>query len=1081
MDEALAVRLERERAVARRLYRFARAVRTACLDIDARKGSVIDLPPPCDVLPATIAAADARIAAQDPSLKALVNAIKTDEQAALPRDTAAPFRDMSLLQWWALFGDFEVGLQRRLGEEPSEPPQRGFFSKPRVESTNARHFREGRVELTRGTGDPDPNSLHPIAWYVKYAKGIDGRAVAEVLAIHGSGGWMTWPDALLEFYDAVTHAAAKRFVSSLILPTSKDAPPPNASDFAKKLSDSARDLGLRSEVGGESAGEIAISPCGAWPNEEPSACLRQTTHNAGRRILPIFIHARPIAYVRSLAEQPSWSPRISELMRQADNSWPEHDALGSWLAHEIREPTLQIADALAAIGGFLGRSMAASTDRSAGFSEGIFLLQLQRVLNRCGIAVVGADTASRRLANRFPQNGRWALSINTGSVKIPFGETTKATCPASLADAIDRYDQFAWSCATLADISGKLAWTEVKEAFLVAGAWGEQWETVKCQLLDLPQEPSVSQSIESFHAVRTLSVRLEQSLRTLRSSDKPITLAHETLHATRRLRDVVAALLSLAGANVDNAGSDLYPPRIVAGDLAGDVDIGKWLDDPWWYGGGRGQRRCELKVRASRKDAAHVEEDLAAIGTTFTLSLPFATPADAALIACPGALIWSGDQAPPGYAQIIHDCLSGPVQQAIRKRGKIDFSGALDQLGSRFAAAGDANHFHEMVERAIRGDSSASACLSILRSDSRSALKCYPEVGEYDGKWTLLGPTPTDTELSFCFSEKPRGETIQIRFATSRDAAKRVISRGPDDGTGMQALARAIKEWGTDLPKPIKLHATAIVVQCDRHELFEEPLTKGIEAAAAILHMIAQQGDEDSAVALSAAKRDEGFEKLKAWLTAAGGKVEPEMWSCDLGSDSIPLEAQESPAEFHDHVPEGRIVVKGFCVLDPESGKKFSEFQGCRSAGPPPKHYHKLLSLGKSQGGERLVGWLRRTPEKKLQGREPYRADVYELYSILSRGFYSRQTAETPEWDLPAAVFGSARALVEEWYEGAFDCKAFPKESDKVEVYKDIDKSEIKNLEPGEIEGGLVRVVVRGFRSQTGKILAARVYKEPTS
>ena len=207
----------------------------------------------------------------------------------------------------------------------------------------------------------------------------------------------------------------------------------------------------------------------------------------------------------------------------------------------------------------------------------------------------------------------------------------------------------------------------------------------------------------------------------------------------------------------------------------------------------------------------------------------------------------------------------------------------------------------------------------------------------------------------------------------------------------------------------------------------------------------------------------------------------PETWSSDMGADSIPAEAQATPAEFHAQVQEGRIVVKRFGVLNHIAGTRLGDFQGCRSAGPPPQHYQKLLSLGEAPGCELLVGWLRRTPEKKLQGREPYRADVYELYSILSRGYYARQLGKTPEWDLPAVVFDSARTLVQEWYEGAFDCEAFPKEKDRVEVYTDIDNSEIKNLEPGEIEGGLVRVVIRGFRSQTGKVIPARVYKEPQS
>jgi len=1080
MDDALAVRLERERAVAHRLYRFVRAVRTACLDVDVRKETIIDLPPPCVVLPATIAVSDAKLAAQDPSLKALVSAIKTDGQVAAPRDAAALGRDMSLLQWWALFGDFEVGLQRRLGEASTEQPKKGLWSKPRVESTNASHLREGRVELTRGTGDPDPNTLHPIAWYVKYARVVDGRAVAEALAIHGTGGWKTWPDALLEFYDAVTHAAAKRFVATLVLPASKDAPPLNASEFAKKLSDSARDLGLRPEVAGDSAGEIVISPCGAWPTEEPSVCLRHATHNGGRHVLPIFMHARPITYFRSLVEQPSWPPRISELMGQADNSWPEHDALGSWLAHEIREPTRQIADALAAIGGILGRSLAASTDRTAGFPDGKFVLNLQRVLKRCGVVVVESGTASRRLANRFPQDGRWALSINAGTIKVSLGEAKKATCPAPLCDAIDRYDQFVWACATLADISGKADWIEAKEAVLGAGAWGEQWEQVKGQLLDLPQEPTVSQLVDSFHAVRTICLRLERSLRKLRASDKPSSLAHETLHATSQLRDVVAALLRLAGDNVDDACGDFYPPRIVDGDLAGDVDIGKWLDDPWWYGGGVARHKCDVKVRGSRTDAVHVEEEIAAIGRTFTLSLPFATPADEELIARTSALIWTGDQVPPGYAQIIHECLRTPFERAIRSRSKIDFSGAFDQLTNRFAANGDADRFHEMVDRAIRGEGSASACLSILRSDSRSAIKCFPDVSECDGKWTLQAPRPTDTELSFRFSEKPRNETIQITFATSRDKAKRSISRGPENGTGLQPLARRISEWCKDLPESLRINANNILRRSDRHELFGEQLTKGIESAAAILQLIAQSGAEGSAVALSAAQRDEGFQRLKAWLTAAGGKVEPETWSSDLGAESIPTEAQESPAEFHAHVPDGRIVVKGFRILGDPAGATFGDFQGCRSAGPPPQHYQKLMSLGERPGGERLVAWLRRTPGKKLQGHETYRSDVYELYSILSQTRYRRQKGTVPEWDLPSDVCDSARNLVEQWYVGVFDCQAFP-EKETVEIYKDIDKSEIKNLEPGEIEGGLVRVVARGFRYKTGKILEARVYKEPES
>jgi hypothetical protein len=1092
MDEALAERLAQERAAAVRLYRFAKAVRTAYLDEDAKTGSPIELPPPCDGLSATRNDADAKIAGQDPSLKALVNAIKADGEASLGGESVATRRDISLLQWWALFGDFEIGLQRRLGDESSaERSKWRPFSGQRKASTSASHFKEGRVELVRGAGDAGPKSLHPIAWYLQSnATGkVDGRSVGELLLLHGTGGWSTWLDVLCEFYDAVTHAAARTYATSWIPPASS---PPGDSAFAKrsaelakKITDSARDLGINlSESRGQAADEIVFSPCGTWPNEEAVVCLRPALHNGSRRITPISMRARPVAYARMPGEQTSWNSRVSELIRQADDSWPEHESFGKWLAQAMMDPTRQVAEALGATGCFLGRSLVAAADRVSGLSEDKFLLNLRNVLKRGGAAIVDSETSSRRLATRSARDGRWALSIDAGALTIPLGVAAKSTCPSQLLDAIDRYDQCVWASATIAEISRNPVWGEAMEAFLASGAWGEPWERVKGQLLDLPDEPASSQIAEVFHSLRKMSLRLEQALSKHEPSGTGSTSAPDTLLARNLLRDVVGVVLRMPGGNGRDVRCDFWPPRLVDGPSAGDVDIGKWLEDPWWYGGESGQFQCDFKVVASRRDVVRILEDIAGVGRSFTVSLPFATEADETLSACPGALIWSDGGSPPGYARTIHECLRTPVQHAIRNRLKIDFSAALEQLRNRFATS-DADRFHEMVELATDGDSRASACLSMLQSDKRLGLVCYPEVSECGGKVTLPPPSPADSILKFQFDASPRGETIEVHFATSRDKAIRTVSRGPKDPTGLQTLAFSIREWrrtlSDALQRDLKNITNEIMAGSDRREMFGEPLTKAIAAAGSLLQVIAQSGNEDAAATFPAAQRDDGFQRVKAWLSAAGAQVEPDAWSCEQGADSMPAEAQESAPEFNAHVPQGRVVVKGFGLFDRTTGTRVSRVQGCRSAGPPPRHYQKLLSLGDAPGGERLVAWLRRLAEKKLQGHEPYRSDVYELYSILSVGRYRRETGAAPEWDLQSDVFASARDLVEEWYEREFDCEAFPKEKDIVEVYSDIEKSEIRNLTPGEIEGGLVRVVVRGFKSRTGKILQARVYKEPLS
>jgi hypothetical protein len=1088
MDDALQVCLERERAVAARLYRFAKAVRAAYLEEASQQVTVFDLPSPSDGDSLKNAEADAKIALQDPSLKALVDAIRADGQTTVPLPGAARRQDMWLLQWWALLGDFEIALQRRLGAGSSSQQQRRFFPKPRNVSTNARYFREGRVELTRGTGDPGPNALHPIAWYVQCVSApvwtpyIDGRAVGEVLVLYGTGGWQKWHDVLFEFYDAVTHAASRRFVTSMGLRAFDGTHALPVADFAKSISESARVFGLPSQSPRAPAAEIVLSSSLDWPSEEVSLCLRPALQSDNRCIRPIVMTARPVAYVRSAGKRKDWGARTQELIRQADSSWPEHEAIGRWLAHEMRNPTRLVADALAAIGGVLTRSLGDPSDRTGAFTEEAFLLRLQGCLNRGGVAVIESETASRRLAIRSRLHGRWNLSIDGGSITIPLGQTQKVTCPLAMSDAIERFDQVAWSCAMLAAISNVPAWIEARDVLLSADGWAEKWECVKGQLLDLSQEPSDSQLIDSFHALRAICLRLDNALTRNGASVKPSSITSEIhRHARIRLRELVATILGLTGGQPHATRGGLYPPRITGGELAGDVDVGKWLDDPWWYGGESVRHPSHVSLRPSQQGVMHVEENVAAIGMAFIISIPFASSADEALSACPGALIWTRDPPPPRYLRMIHECLRTPVQHALRQQSTIDFSLGLESLSKRFAADDGANHFHEMIQLATNGDETASACLSALRSDSRFGLPCFPEVIESDGKWTIRAPRPSDAELAFRFSDTPRNETIQIRFAISRDKAKRLVSRGPQDASGLQALAGRIMEWCKDLPDSLQLHAKKVMKRSDRHEMFGEPLAKGIEEAAAILQLIARSGERNAAVKLAVAQRDDGFQKLKAWMNAAGVQVEPDTWSSDLGSDSVPSEATESPAEFNAVVPEGRVVVKEFGVLNRNTATRFGAFQGCRSAGPSPPHYDKLLSLGDSPGGERLTNWLRRVPAKKLQGHEPYRSDVYELYSIISQSRYRRELGSPPEWDLPSNVLDNARLLVEQWYEGEFECEAFPKEKEIVEVYSDIEKAEIRNLAPGEIEGGLVRVVVKGFKSKTGKILPARVYKEPVS
>lgn len=1061
----------RERLAAVRLYRFARAVQEAFLDENYSRVARLQLPPPFSITSDNCSAADKKLALKDPSLQTLVKSISQDRDVSDPSANGGMQRDLSLLHWWSQFGDLEIGLQRILGEVSGQPQ---WWARTRQPRPSSRLFEKGRLELTRPPGTPGGHAMHPIAWYVHFAATddwsscVDSGGVGEALGLYSKGGWQTWHDVLCEFYDAVTRAVCTRFASRTAYLASDRTPSFSGGDLARSIFESARRLAPSGQSTQRPLGEVVLSPYGTWCNEEPRVVLRVAAESCSG-VVPIVMYARARAYVRSLGKR--FGGRYADVIQRAELWWPEDDAFGTWLAQGMRHPTHQVAEALAAVGRFFGQSLAASSNRNKEFSEDRFLRNVQDVLTRCGVGLFATQSASRRLATSREGGGVWAIGIDEDKCTIPFGVATKATCPLPLLDAIDRYDQLAWAYATVADVSGAASWTTAKGVLSSAGGWGEEWERVKGELLDLPPEPAVREVADVLKAVRQVCLRLEEVLRRNEALDGKFNDGPNLGISARHLRDLSGVLLRLPGVNTPDATGCFGPPRIADGVHAGDVDVAKWLDDPWWYGGRSSVGAYAVEILGRRDDAAYVKEDMAAVGQAFTLSLPGATAADQSLIACPGFLIWTNSEPPPSYVKIIHEHLRPTVQHAIRHGGSIDLSAALEQLRTYFAADGGKDRFHEMVSMAaVRKDPVASACLSALRSDERFALTCFPEVSEHDGKWVLRPPSPSDTEVEFCFHEKPGNDTTKIKFATTREKAKRVVSRGPADAMGLQATAERLIQWCEVLPDSPRLKASRIMELSDRHELFGEPLDNGIEIATALLAVVVKASDAGESATLSASQCDDGFQKAQAWLDAAGVCVEPANWRCWQGVDSIPSQAHESPTDFHPHVPEGSIVVKRFRSSDQRSGSEIHPFEGHRSAGPPPAQYLELLALGRAHNAEEFLAWLQRVPGLLLKDKDDYKINIHLLYSHVSRGYHDRVMGRAPEWDLPKEFFQAAASLFEKWYEEAFECEAFPKD-EYLEAYEGgVSKDEMRSVKFGEaIHPGLVQVVVKGFRTRRTK------------
>lgn len=1093
MDDTLAKCLVREKAIAVRLYWYARAVQAVHLEDEFRADTATDPPPPCGVAAGPLPG-ELDKAAQDPSLNALVDLLTKLPQGNMQMGPVGGSKDIALLYWWATFGDFEIRLKRRLPDESLERPQRRLFARARKESTNAKHFENGRRKLTGGLETP----LHPIAWYVKYAADsngpprIDSGAVGEAIGLHATGGWRTWQDVLVEFYDAFTRAASLRFASALAMsgaPDGRHDPGP----FAQSPGEMAGDLGLVLEAAEPTGRGIELAPCGSWPVRLGRMPVRQAARVANRRIIPISASARPRAYLDVARLVQDKTVRGSELIKQATDAWPEQEPFGDSLAREMRQPTQRSADAVAAIAGLLTRALQPDADVPRGFTEKDFLRELRTTLQRGGVDIVASESSSRLIPARFGCDGAWAVRIPGLAEPVSIGTVCEASCPGVLFDAIDRCDQYVWSCVTVAAVSGDGEWGDAKTNLQKAGVCGEPWERVKAQLLGLQRQPSAEHIVRAFYPLREIYL----SLRRRRAKLKPEAIKRNAelllrimSESTHLLLQVMQATLRFVGDDVNDVRGGLYPPRHLEGDRAGDVDVAKWLDEPWWSRGPEAACRVDVRLGSA---GVKVDERFEESGRSLTLSIPFATEADETLCTRSGALLWLAAGQPPDFVKAIHDCLGGAVKKAIESGSAVDFTEALAILKTHFSSRAGSDAFHAMVDLATRrGDDApngllayATACWTALRADPRGDFPCFPEVEQTDGVWRLKPPSRWDKELSWSFSPEPPGTLLQVRYAGIARDACRVLSRGPIEQAGLQGLAAAVDHWCASLPESPRLqlgqYAEEVVRCSDLHQTFGESLDSGIQAATELLGVIARADAGTATISLSETNADDGFAALKAWLDAADIIVEPEGWSAGTGASVTPEGGEKLPAEFNDLIPEGNVLVRTFGVVSRDAGTRFSVFGGGRSAGPQPANYRELLTIADAPGGERFLEWLRQMPEKRLKGADAFRSHLYDLYYKISMAHYARLKGTEPEWELTTDVLARAKQGLEEMYETTFECTAFPKEQDVVKVYHDVQPDEVSLQGAGQLEADEVRVAVRGFRSKGKVVSKARVFKESTT
>jgi hypothetical protein len=997
-----------------------------------------------------------------------------------------PVVTMHLLGWWAIYGDFEAWLSGLIDRTPI-PKRRRIFPIGRSEDGSE------RVPLAKlrnaALGDRQD---HPLAWYCwckdRWSDSLNARGVRHELLLHGLGWYRTADDIRMEFFDAVTRALiVGRLVASAFREGGQgmESTAPE-SDFLEAMHRFGVQL---TETDDRRDDAVVLRPAVAWDpiknSKQLRTCVRRATVSAGNRITPsISVHVRPRLVLDTIAQTQKCSASLRDLAKQASECWPYRVDVGKWLSGVIDFPTVQVCEVLRTLSGLI---VLCAEARASSSNDGLLdskLVDELLSLDSIGVAwtqesELGLRMIPWRAINRNPLSV--VLHVEGRARPIEVGRSGRAaSCGHNLFCVIAAYDSHAWAVATIAEMSDSThgsGFVAITEAVRKSGGWGEEWETLKNELLATPATGAAGVLVTLYPRVRSIALlwRKYASNAASHKAEQPLVDA-----LSRHLDELQGVIVAAISKDSQDASAKLSPPRLVDEGRAGEVDLDGWLSKNWKAEQGIDSAIYDVRVKAS-SSGFQIVEYLSESPHAYEIYVPEAADRDIVLLSLPGVLYWNKSSSPPGYVEVIHNALADALLRA-NKGSALCIDQAITTITQKFLSS-ECRAFDELVKDAIcNGDVDlnriATIYLAAIKSDDRFAFQCFPGVSQGpSGEWRVDPVQPEDEWLAYDFSDTADARTdISIFFAYGRDRARRVISRGPaprpesEQGRGTQGWAGAILQSLVGHEGQLRASATVIMQASDRHMMFNASLKEACGAAAILLDALACRtpGDEG---ALDEATADELFASVKGWLTSVGVDVWPEKWTARESSPSdvaIPPDVDLAPgAVFAKYVPRGGLKVERFRLA--KSLLVERSFSGAVSAGWPLGYDTIDVLIRSSHPTARKWGELtasfRELASAVLEGTEKENLLLTRLHLHLAGSTATENGVTEDVWHELTRAF---EVMLKE----GFGCDMFPSE-EVITLGQRYRSDDFENDSDGDerlLSGQVVRITKRGLR-RAGKVI----------
>ncbi len=489
-----------------------------------------------------------------------------------------------------------------------------------------------------------------------------------------------------------------------------------------------------------------------------------------------------------------------------------------------------------------------------------------------------------------------------------------ARCPETLLGAIEELDWGWWALRTLRDAG----LGDAPVATLAALAEESTWESLKRRLLEagaVDERGSLADAHRGLHVARLRMARAFEG----RVDGGVVAWLAESIAA-------VEAEICCMLASADPAGvARLDPPRTVNG----QVDLAAWMessDDQRPAAAG-----WEIGWECSMEPFGTPLRE--ALGDDGRLHVAFsageqATQADLRFLAAAGVVV--GECVPEAEAML--EAVRARLRMAIRDGTAPDIAAAIGDVRSGFGGLHEAA-FDRLVARAVERDPAAGAWMRMMASDPRFAFAVHPAVDVGDAG-IFVRPAAIDQPLEWQDHDSvPAGGDVEIRFSIDPGRARRILSRGRPPADSAEASVAGLVETVAAGPIDVAEAAAALRLATDRQRTFgdaaPDPVAAAVTVASALASSAAQLGDAAA----------DAFRCLRAWCAASGMTITPHDWHPASGASADGLGVER--IDFHDTVPEGRIVVERFGIGAPE-GVAVSALEAFLSAGPPPTGYADL-------------------------------------------------------------------------------------------------------------------------------------------